>query len=265
MSLSLTLPWTRVCRISPSPRRNDNATLMLSSSSNMNNKCNSNENLDRDDSAFIEPEYSNTSGSNPASYHSYTNRSSGSNERISCEDEEGTHHAKPYRQEDYEEDDDGDYSSPCPDYEEVDPVQVQRLRDALNLSSPRVRNEVAKKKRTSIVTNGGLVYNLASEGIFSPTKKNAEFNFIATNPNTNYFHLSNSHHQNQQAFIEAATAASSKSDDPAAKEKIMKSSIFCIHKVRLIICISCNFLLTLYLIAYQFAYGINVLFYRQEI
>ena len=117
MSLSLTLPWTRVCRISPSPRRNDNATLTMSSSSIINNKCNSNENVDRDDSAFIEPEYSNTSGSNPASYHSYTNRSSGSNERISCEDEEGTHHAKPYRQEDYEEDDDGDYSSPCPDYD----------------------------------------------------------------------------------------------------------------------------------------------------
>ena len=233
MSLSLTLPWTRVCRISPSPRRNDNATLAMSSTTNMNNKYNSNDNVDGNDSAFIEPEYSNTSGSNPASYHSYTNRSSGSNERISSEEDEGTHHAKPYRQEDYEEDDEGDYSSPCPDYEEVDPVQVQRLRDALNLSSPRVRNDAPKKKRTSIVTNGGLVYNLASEGIFSPTQKNGDFNFIATNPNTNYFHLSSSHHKNQQAFLDAATNASANSNDPLAKEKIMNSSIFCIHKVSL--------------------------------
>lgn len=234
MSLSLTLPLSRVCRISPSPRRNENTTLAMTSRSNIDNKYISNDNEDRDDSAFIEPEYSNTSDSNPASYHSYTNRSSGSNERISCEEEEGTHHAKPYRQEDYEEDDEGDYSSPCPDYEEVDPVQVQRLRDALNLSSPRVRNGTPKKKRTSIVTNGGLVYNLASEGIFSPTQKNADFSFIATNPNTNYYHLSNSHHKNQQAFIEAATAASTNSNDPVAKEKIMKSNIFCIHKVSLV-------------------------------
>ena len=231
MMASLTLPWARVSRIMPSPFRNDNNVFDNRSSNDMNNKYISNDTDDKDDSAFIEPEYSNTSGSNPASYHSYTNRSSDSNDRISCEDEEGTHHAKPYRQEDYEEDDDGDYSSPCPDYEEVDPVQIHRLRESLQLSSPRVTNDMPQKKRTSIVTNGGLVYNLASEGIFSPTQKNANFSFIATNPNTSYLRLSNSHQQNQQSFLEATAAATATVDDPITKEKIMKSNIFCIHKV----------------------------------
>ena len=233
MMSSLTLPWARVSRASPSFRRNDNNSLDISSNNGMNNKLSSNDSDDRDDSAFIEPEYSNTSGSNPASYHSYTNRSAGSNERINYENDDNTHHAKPYRQEDYEEDEDGDYSSPCPDYEEVDPVQVQRLREALNVSSPRLRTDLTqgKKKRTSIVTNGGLVYNLASEGIFSPTHKNGDFNFIATNPNTSYFRLSSSHHQNQQAFIDAATAATPNVNNDITTEKIMKSNIFCIHKV----------------------------------
>ena len=230
MMSSLTLPWARVSRISPSPR-NDNNALDTSATQNINNKFISNDQDDKDDSAFIEPEYSNTSDSNPASYHSYTNRSSGSNERSSYEDE-GRHHAKPYRQEDYEEDDDGDYSSPCPDYEEVDPVQVQRLREALNLSSPRIRGDAAQKRRRSIVTNGALVYNLASEGIFSPTHKTGDFSFIATNPNTSYHRLSSSHHQNQQAFLDAATSATTTLvNDPKTKEKIMKSAIFCIHKV----------------------------------
>ena len=230
---SLTLPWARVSRISPSPRRNDNNTLDISSNNGMNNKFSSNDSDDRNDSAFIEPEYSNTSDSNPASYQSYTNRSAGSNERISYENDDGTHHAKPYREEDFEEDDDGDYSSPCPDYEEVDPVQVQRLRDSLNSSASPARNDMiqTQKKRTSIVTNGGLVYNLASEGIFSPTQKSGDFSFIATNPNTSYVRLSHSHHQNQQAFLDAATAATPIINSHVTTEKIMKSSIFCIHKV----------------------------------
>ena len=40
--------------------------------------------------------------------------------------------ARPYHIDDDEEDEDGgNYSSPCPDYEEVDPLQIQRLRLAL--------------------------------------------------------------------------------------------------------------------------------------
>ena len=41
----------------------------------------------------------------------------------------GRHLARPYHIDDEEEDE--DYSSPCPDYEEVDPLQIQRLRLAL--------------------------------------------------------------------------------------------------------------------------------------
>ena len=228
---SCTLPWTRVSPLSPSNQREGKNLLDITETFCTNKKCVSNESDDRDDSAFIEPEYSNTSSSNAASYHSYTNRSSSSNDRISCEEDEGRHHARPYRQEYYEEDGEGDYSSPCPDYEEVDHVQVQRLRESIQLSSPRLKTDITQTKRTSIVTNGGLVYNLASEGIFSPTHRNGNFNFIATNPNTNYFRLSNSHIQNQKAFLEAASTATGNASDLVTKEKIMKSSIFCIHKV----------------------------------
>ena len=45
----------------------------------------------------------------------------------------GRHLARPYNIDDEEEEDEdgGNYSSPCPDYEEVDPLQIQRLRLAL--------------------------------------------------------------------------------------------------------------------------------------
>ena len=223
---SCTLPWARVTSSSPltaNEGRNENSTIFCVQT------CSPNDLNDKDDSAFIEPEYSNTSGSNPASYQSYTNRSAGSSGPSSRDGEDGTHHARPYRQEDYEEDDEGDYSSPCPDYEEVDPMQIQRLRESLQLSSPPcVRNEVTRRKRTSIVTNGGLIYNLASEGIFSPTNKHSDHSFNSISPKTDYYRLSNSHQQNQQAFL---TAAAAKVNDPLTKQKIMKSNIFCIHKV----------------------------------
>ncbi|TRY79633.1 hypothetical protein TCAL_12385 [Tigriopus californicus] len=96
----------------------------------------------QEDSAFHEPEYSNEY-SNPESYHSYNHGSE------SCQ------------------------SSPCPDYEEVDPQFLKKTK--------------------------GLVYNLASEGIFQCQK----------NKDGTGINLDN---------------------DPITKEKIMQSMIYCIHK-----------------------------------
>ena len=73
-------------------------------------------------------------------------------------------------------------SSPCPDYEEVDPQTQEPLVTSTMTS---------RAQRTK-----GLVYNLASEGIFS---------------------------QRDGFDLDS---------DPITKEKIMHSLIFCIHKVR---------------------------------
>lgn len=69
------------------------------------------------------------------------------------------------------------YSSPCPEYEDVDTAAL-----------------MAQKAK-------GLVYNLASEGIFQYKRPEG---------NTNSLNLD---------------------ADPKAKDKIMKSIIYCIHKV----------------------------------
>ena len=75
-------------------------------------------------------------------------------------------------------------SSPCPDYEEVDPQTQEPLVTSTMTS---------RAQRTK-----GLVYNLASEGIFS---------------------------QRDGFDLDS---------DPITKEKIMHSLIFCIHKVSII-------------------------------
>ena len=119
----------------------------------------------QEDSAFHEePDYANSSASQPQNlprvlphYSPTVNSSYLLRSRNSHED--GSCH-----------------SSPCPDYEEVENNMTKNM-EALQLK--------------------GLVYNLASEGIFHCKKE------------------------------EGKTLG----DDPVTKEKIMKSLIYCIHKV----------------------------------
>jgi TNF receptor-associated factor 4 len=100
------------------------------------------ESNDRNDSAFHEPEYS-----NPASFES----SRGSSEQ----ENDYQNHMMARKEAAGSEDDDEDY---VPDYEEVDPLQVQALRRAL--------------QKKSFLHDSNYVYNMASDGVMTSNRLN---------------------------------------------------------------------------------------------
>jgi len=216
------------------------------------------EEVEQEDSAFLEPEYS-----NPSSFDSF----------------QGRHHARPYvidneDEEDEEEEDDGNYSSPCPDYEEVDPLQIARLRRCLQNTSLdlmatadnmtnmtatlpasslntglhdhqlRLRNVT----RTSLQGNGapltnGLVYNLASEAVTTrPTSMGIQGHNqgsrikIGLNSPALVRNVRNRWSANLEAIMGGPTINGAgqsdlrTSEEAQKQETIMKSVINCIHK-----------------------------------
>ena len=151
--LSCTLPWTR----SPATSASEAASI----ASHLNSTLVENE---RDDSAFHEPEYS-----NPASFEDYQNNEVVRRHIIHNED-----------QEDF-----------IPDYEEVDPLQVQSLRRSL------------QKKE---------IYYLMK----SPPPMTLPVAAAAAASNTVKAH--------KEAIDRSA-------NNNSTKERIMQSLIYCIHKV----------------------------------
>ena len=176
---SCTLPWTKTQAINQEP------TI-----------------VEEEDSAFLEPEYS-----NPSSFESL----------------QGRHHARPYHAADDE--DDGNYSSPCPDYEEVDPLQIQQLRQCLQNTSL----DWQRKSNVTPLTNG-LVYNLASEGVFRSNQTKVK---IGLNSPALVRNVRNRWSANLETMKGYMSGGDLRSVEEAQKqETIMKSVICCIHKVR---------------------------------
>ncbi len=171
MLSSCTLPWTRSGHSSIA---SNNDTLVD----------------DRDDSAFHEePEYS-----NPASYGSSGTSGSGSGSSPAATYQNHQINLVQARQVFCADQPDEDLANEvfAPDYEEVDPEQVEKLRRALQKTN--------------------LVYNVAADSLMMASNSNKRRPDVLNTTSTIDMNSSQNH-------------------DAATEERIMKSLIYCIHKV----------------------------------
>lgn len=246
-SVSCTLPWTRLVVPSLSSpfslvgggKSKDKVKVATVTTTTTTASTTASSPDRSNDSAFIEPEY--YSFSNPASFESsYGGSGSGSGSDPGTDQR---HHARPLfvREDDVDNDDDdrrqgidGNYSSPCPDYEEVidessDRLAELRVRQASPAATPvRRRPGNGSGSRKGVPLTNGLVCNLAPP---TPTDNNSllmKVNFRRRSADLACLGWSGT----PPPPLPSNTAATTSTASPRSSSSTLAySQIHCIHKV----------------------------------
>ena len=169
----------------------------------------------------------------------------------------GRHLARPYNIDDDEEEDEdgGNYSSPCPDYEEVDPLQIQRLRLALqntDLSegqnkavsaaapSPALTSNTTQQQQPPPplprlpMTNGLLGHTSPEPGAqLRRSPPNGIKIGLGSGPSVirNVRNRWSANLESVKGFMTGSDFSRSQTEEAHKQETIMKSVVNCIHKV----------------------------------
>ena len=161
--------------------------------------------------------------------------------------------ARPYHINDEEEDE--DYSSPCPDYEEVDPLQIQRLRLALqntDLSdqgqnkavsaaaapSPALTSNTTQQQQPPPplprlpMTNGLLGGQTSPEVQLRRSPPNGiKIGLGGPSVIRNVRNRWSANLESVKGFMTGSDFSRSQTEEAHKQETIMKSVVNCIHKV----------------------------------